>query len=90
MSQPITKYSVLSGISPQHLAELVTAALPTKQPYGNPILDRESGMYSQAMVETGGAFVFDGMELTVEPTGSYTETTTLTVVDGVITAITMS
>ena len=90
MSQPITKYRLIKGNDPYHLAGLVSAALPSEQPYGDPILDRETGMYFQVVVQTGGAFVYDDMELAIEPAGAYTEKVTLTVVDGAITAITMA
>lgn len=87
---PVLSYEIITANTPTHLAQLVNAALPDKQPYGDPVLDRESGVYSQAMVTTGGKVVTDGMTLAVEPTGTYTDTVTFTVAAGEITAIALS
>lgn len=90
MNQPVTKYNVIRGNTPEHLADLVNAALPNAQPFGAPIVDRMSGTYCQAVIEQGGAYIYDGQELAIEPTGVYTESVTLTVEGGVVTAITLA
>lgn len=87
---PVLEYTVLKGSTIEHLVQLVNEALPAKQPYGDPVLDRETGMFCQAMVSTGGVVVTDGMTVDIEPSGSYVDTVTFSVTDGEITAIALS
>jgi hypothetical protein len=84
-------YIIVQDRSLENVQAKVKALLATHQPHGNLVVDRESRLYAQPMVSTGAATVTDGMELAaVEPTGSYTDTVTFTVVDGKITEIALS
>ncbi len=84
-------YEIVRSLSISDLADRVDARLPDKQPHGAPIIDHSNRLFLQSMVSIGGAVVTDGMDLEgVEPTGSYTDTVTFTVEDGVITGFALS
>lgn len=88
---PVLNYEIVQATSAERLKEQVNARLPSMQPAGNLIADIPGRTYLQAMVEEGGAVVMDGMEISgVTPSGVYTDTVTLTVLNGEITGIALS
>lgn len=85
---PVLNYEIVQATSAERLKEQVNARL---QPAGNLIADIPGRTYLQAMMEEGGAVVMDGMEISgVTPSGVYTDTVTLTVLNGEITGIALS
>ncbi|MDX9742096.1 MAG: hypothetical protein RBT81_13115 [Gammaproteobacteria bacterium] len=87
----ILAFQVVRDRSIDAVQAKVNALLPDWQPYGDLVVDHDNRLFCQAMSQSGGAVVTDGMTLAdVEPTGSYTDTVTFTVEDGKITEIALS